>query len=141
MAPLAVFAAVAGTVTTQGLGIFVTYGKFVGGFYLCLAILWIVLIAAGYIFFSPRVIQLMRDIREPFLLAFSTASSEAAYPKTVEQLERFGIPNRIVSFVLPLGYSFNLDGTMMYTTFATIFIAQAYGIELSLATQIGCCFC
>jgi Na+/H+-dicarboxylate symporter len=140
MAPLAVFAAVAGTVTTQGLGILVTYGKFMGGFYLCLAILWIILIAAGYIFFSPRVIQLMRDIREPFLLAFSTASSEAAYPKTVEQLERFGIPNRIVSFVLPLGYSFNLDGTMMYTTFATIFIAQAYGIELSLATQIGMLF-
>ena len=140
MAPLAVFAAVAGTVTTQGLGIFVTYGKFVGGFYLSLAILWAVLIAAGYVFFSPRVIALMRFIREPFLLAFSTASSEAAYPKTVEQLERFGIPNRIVSFVLPLGYSFNLDGTMMYTTFATIFIAQAYGIEMPLITQIGMLF-
>jgi len=140
MAPLAVFAAVAGVVTTQGLGIFVTYGKFVGGFYLCLVILWVVLIAAGYVFFSPRVIELMRYIREPFLLAFSTASSEAAYPKTVEQLERFGIPNRIVSFVLPLGYSFNLDGTMMYTTFATIFIAQAYGIEMPLATQIGMLF-
>jgi Na+/H+-dicarboxylate symporter len=140
MAPLAVFAAVAGTVTTQGLGILVTYGKFMGGFYLSLAILWGVLIAAGYIFFNPRVIALMRYIREPFLLAFSTASSEAAYPKTVEQLERFGISNRIVSFVLPLGYSFNLDGTMMYTTFATLFIAQAYGIELSFITQIGMLF-
>jgi Na+/H+-dicarboxylate symporter len=140
MAPLAVFAAVAATVTTQGLGILVTYGKFMGEFYLCLAILWTILIAAGYIFFSPRVLTLMRDIREPFLLAFSTASSEAAYPKTVEQLERFGIPNRIVSFVLPLGYSFNLDGTMMYTTFATIFIAQAYGIELPLGTQIAMLF-
>jgi Na+/H+-dicarboxylate symporter len=137
MAPLAVFAAVAATVTTQGLGILVTYGKFMGEFYLCLAILWLILIAAGYVFFSPRVIALMRQIREPFLLAFSTASSEAAYPKTVEQLERFGVSNRIVSFVLPLGYSFNLDGTMMYTTFATIFIAQAYGIELPLGTQIA----
>jgi Na+/H+-dicarboxylate symporter len=137
MAPLAVFAAVAATVTTQGLGILVTYGKFMGEFYLCLAILWLILIAAGYVFFSPRVIELMRQIREPFLLAFSTASSEAAYPKTVEQLERFGVSNRIVSFVLPLGYSFNLDGTMMYTTFATIFIAQAYGIELPLGTQIA----
>ena len=136
MAPLAVFAAVADVVTTQGLGILVTYGKFMGGFYLSLAILWVLLIAAGYVFFSPRVLQLMREIREPFLLAFSTASSEAAYPKTVEQLERFGVSNRIVSFVLPLGYSFNLDGTMMYTTFASIFIAQAYGIELSLGTQI-----
>jgi Na+/H+-dicarboxylate symporter len=140
MAPLAVFAAVAGTVTTHGLGILVTYGKFMGGFYLSLAILWMILIVAGYIFFSPRVLKLMREIREPFLLAFSTSSSEAAYPKTVEQLERFGVSNRIVSFVLPLGYSFNLDGTMMYTTFATIFIAQAYGIELPLITQIGMLF-
>jgi Na+/H+-dicarboxylate symporter len=140
MAPLAVFAAVAATVTTQGLGILVTYGKFMGEFYLCLALLWGILIVAGYFFFSPRVITLMRYIREPFLLAFSTASSEAAYPKTVEQLERFGIPNRIVSFVLPLGYSFNLDGTMMYTTFATIFIAQAYGIELPWGTQIAMLF-
>jgi Na+/H+-dicarboxylate symporter len=137
MAPLAVFAAVAATITTQGIGILLTYGKFMGEFYLCLVILWIILIAAGYVFFSPRVIQLMRYMREPFLLALSTASSEAAYPKTVEQLERFGIPNRIVSFVLPLGYSFNLDGTMMYTTFATLFIAQAYGIQLSLGTQIA----
>jgi Na+/H+-dicarboxylate symporter len=140
MAPLAVFAAVAGTVTTHGLGILVTYGKFMGGFYLSLALLWMILIVAGYIFFSPRVLKLMREIREPFLLAFSTSSSEAAYPKTVEQLERFGVSNRIVSFVLPLGYSFNLDGTMMYTTFATIFIAQAYGIELPLITQIGMLF-
>jgi Na+/H+-dicarboxylate symporter len=136
VAPLAVFAAVAATVTTQGLGILVSYGKFMGEFYFCLAILWGILILGGFIFLGPRVITLMQFIREPFLLAFSTASSEAAYPKTVEQLERFGASNRIVSFVLPLGYSFNLDGTMMYTTFATIFIAQAYGIELSIGTQI-----
>jgi Na+/H+-dicarboxylate symporter len=140
MAPLAVFAAVAATVTTQGLGILITYGKFMGEFYVCLLILWALLIAAGYVFFSPRILTLMRYIREPFLLAFSTASSEAAYPKTVEQLERFGVSNRIVSFVLPLGYSFNLDGTMMYTTFATIFIAQAYGIEMPLGTQIAMLF-
>jgi Na+/H+-dicarboxylate symporter len=139
-APFAVFAAVAATVTTQGLGILVTYGKFMGEFYFCLVILWVILIAAGYVFFSPRILTLMRYIREPFLLAFSTASSEAAYPKTVEQLERFGISNRIVSFVLPLGYSFNLDGTMMYTTFATVFIAQAYGIDMPLGTQIAMLF-
>jgi len=136
VAPLAVFAAVAATVTTQGLGILVSYGKFMGEFYFCLAILWGILILGGFIFLGPRVITLMQFIREPFLLAFSTASSEAAYPKTVEQLERFGASNRIVSFVLPLGYSFNLDGTMMYTTFAVMFIAQAYGIELSVGTQI-----
>jgi Na+/H+-dicarboxylate symporter len=137
VAPLAVFAAVAATITTQGLGILVTYGKFIAEFYLCLFMLWLLLVLAGSLFLGPRVITLMRYIREPFLLAFSTASSESAYPRTVEQLERFGVSNRIVSFVLPLGYSFNLDGTMMYCTFATIFIAQAYGIELSFGTQIA----
>ena len=137
VAPLAVLAAVAATITTQGLGILVTYGKFIAEFYLCLFILWVLLVLAGSLFLGPRVITLMRYIREPFLLAFSTASSESAYPRTVEQLERFGVSNRIVSFVLPLGYSFNLDGTMMYCTFATIFIAQAYGIELSFGTQIA----
>jgi Na+/H+-dicarboxylate symporter len=136
VAPFAVFAAIAATVTTQGLGILVSYGKFMGQFYLSLVLLWLILIAGGFIFLGPRVITLMRFIREPFLLAFSTSSSEAAYPKTVEQLERFGASNRIVSFVLPLGYSFNLDGTMMYTTFATCFIAQAYAIDLPLGTQI-----
>ena len=136
-APLAVFAAVTATVTTQGIGILVTYGKFMGQFYLCLALLWVVLVLAGSVFIGPRTITLLRFIREPFLLAFSTSSSEAAYPKTVEQLERFGVSNRIVSFVLPLGYSFNLDGTMMYCTFATMFIAQAYGIDLPFTTQLA----
>jgi Na+/H+-dicarboxylate symporter len=137
VAPLAVFAAVAATITTQGLGILITYGKFILEFYLCLVLLWLILALAGFVFIGPRVVTLMRYIREPFLLAFSTASSESAYPKTVEQLERFGVSNRIVSFVLPLGYSFNLDGTMMYCTFATIFIAQAYNIELSFGTQVA----
>ena len=137
VAPLAVFAAVAATITTQGLGILVTYGMFIAQFYLCLFLLWLILVLAGFVFIGPRVVTLVRYIREPFLLAFSTASSESAYPKTVEQLERFGVSNRIVSFVLPLGYSFNLDGTMMYCTFATIFIAQAYNIELSFGTQIA----
>jgi Na+/H+-dicarboxylate symporter len=137
VAPLAVFAAVAATITTQGIGILVTYGKFIAEFYLCLILLWLILALAGSLVMGPRVITLMRYIREPFLLAFSTASSESAYPRTVEQLERFGVSNRIVSFVLPLGYSFNLDGTMMYCTFATIFIAQAYGIELSFGSQIA----
>jgi Na+/H+-dicarboxylate symporter len=137
VAPLAVFAAVAATVTTQGLSILVTYGKFIAEFYFCLVLLWLLMVLAGSLFMGSRVITLMRYIREPFILAFSTASSESAYPRTVEQLERFGVSNRIVSFVLPLGYSFNLDGTMMYCTFATIFIAQAYGIELSFGTQIA----
>lgn len=129
-APPAVFAAVAATVTAEGLGILVTYGKFIGGYYVALVILWAILVALGAAVIGPRVRTLISMVREPLLLAFSTASSEAAYPKTLEMLQRFGISRRIASFVLPLGYSFNLDGSMMYCTFATLFIAQAYGIEL-----------
>ena len=136
LAPLAVFAAMAATVTTQGLGILVTYAKFMGGFYLSLIMLWSLLILAGFVFLGARTARLVSMIREPFLLAFSTASSEAAYPKLLAQLERFGVSSRITSFVLPLGYSFNLDGSMMYCTFATIFIAQAYNIHLPLGTEI-----
>jgi len=136
LAPLAVFASMAAIITTQGLGILVTYGKFVAEFYLGLGILWCVLAAVGFVFFGRRVFELISLVREPFLLAFSTASSEAAYPKMMEQLVRFPVSRRIVSFVLPMGYSFNLDGSMMYCTFATIFIAQAYNIELSAGQQV-----
>jgi Na+/H+-dicarboxylate symporter len=136
LAPLAVFASMAAIITTQGLGILVTYGKFVAEFYLGLAILWCLLAAVGFLFFGRRVFELISLVREPFLLAFSTASSEAAYPKMMEQLVRFPVSRRIVSFVLPMGYSFNLDGSMMYCTFATLFIAQAYNIELSTGQQI-----
>ena len=135
-APVAVFAAIAATVATQGLGILVTYGRFIGGFYLSLAMLWAVLVGLGSLVLRGRVLELVPAIREPVLLAFSTASSEAAYPKTLEQLRSFGVSERISSFVLPLGYSFNLDGSMMYCTFATLFIAQAYGIELSWAQKL-----
>ena len=135
-APLAVFGALASTVAKEGLGIIRVYGLFVGEFYLGILILWGVLIALGAIFVGPRVLQLVRRVREPVLLAFSTASSEAAYPKTLEELERFGVSNRIASFVLPVGYSFNLDGSMMYCTFAVMFIAQVYGIEISLGEQV-----
>ncbi len=136
-APLAVFAAIAATVTENGLDILVTYGRFIGGFYLALLVLWLVLIAAGFVFVGPRILRLIGMVREPTLLAFSTASSEAAYPRTFEELQRFGISRRIAGFVLPLGYSFNLDGSMMYCTFAVIFIAQVYGIELSAVQQIS----
>ena len=136
LAPFAVFAAMAAVVTTQGLGILVTYGKFMGEFYLGIGLLWVLLAFAGFIFLGPRVGRLISLIREPILLAFSTASSEAAYPKTLEQLERFGASKKITSFVLPLGYSFNLDGSMMYCTFATLFIAQAYKVHLDLVQQL-----
>jgi Na+/H+-dicarboxylate symporter len=134
LAPLAVFAALASTVAAQGAGILVTYAAFVGGFYIALATLWVLLI--GVAFIIRRDVALLGAVRGPMLLAFSTASSEAAYPQLLEKLEGLGLPRRIVSFVLPLGYSFNLDGSMMYCTFATLFIAQAYGIELSIAQQI-----
>ncbi len=132
-APLAIFAALASTVTTQGLGVLVTFARFVGGFYVALLLLWGVMLAACFLIIGPRALRLAGAIREPVLLAFSTASSEAAYPRTLEQLERFGVSPRIASFVLPLGYSFNLDGSTMYCTFATLFIAQVYGVHMSAA--------
>jgi Na+/H+-dicarboxylate symporter len=135
-APLAVFGALASTVAKEGLGIIKVYGLFMGEFYLALLTLWVLLIVLGGLVVGPTILQLIRRVREPTILAFSTASSEAAYPKTLEELERFGCSNRIASFVLPVGYSFNLDGSMMYCTFAVMFIAQVYGIELSIAQQI-----
>jgi len=135
-APLAIFAALASTVATQGPGVLVTYAGFVSGFYLSLGVLWLVLFVAALAIIGARAFGLFRAIRTPVLLAFSTASSEAAYPRTMEVLEKQGVNRRIVSFVLPLGYSFNLDGSMMYCTFAVLFIAQAYGIEMSMGQQI-----
>jgi len=135
-APLVVFAALASTVATSGLSILVVYAKFVGGFYLSLFLLWVLLIAVSGLAVGRRIGLLLKTIREPLLLAFSTATSEAAYPYLLSGLPKFGVPRKIVSFVLPLGYSFNLDGSMMYCTFASLFIAQAYGIPLSLGQQI-----
>ncbi len=135
-APIAVFAAVTATIAQRGLGVLGTFGYFMGSFYIGLAILWVLLIGICFLIVGSRTRLLVRYIRDPIVLAFSTASSEAAYPRTLEALDRFGVPPRIASFVLPLGYSFNLDGSMMYMTFASIFVAQAYGIELSIGTQI-----
>ncbi|MBP8220739.1 MAG: dicarboxylate/amino acid:cation symporter [Aeromonadaceae bacterium] len=135
-APLAVFAAIAAMVAKEGVGILSTYGTFMVQFYVSIGMLWLGLIAMGAFFLRGRILHLLRMIREPALLAFSTASSEAAYPKTLERLEHFGCSKRIASFVLPMGYSFNLDGSMMYCTFATLFIAQAYGIDLSFGQQV-----
>ena len=135
-APFAVFTAVCASLVERGPQIIATLGKFVGSFYLGLAILWAVLIGLAFLIVGRRTSHLVRYIRDPIVLAFSTASSEAAYPRTLEALDRFGVPPRIASFVLRLGYSFNLDGSMMYMTFATIFIAQAYGIDLSIGQEI-----
>lgn len=135
-APVAVFCAVARTLATKGLSVVGDLALFMGSFYVGLAVLWTVLLAACFVIVGPRTRLLIRYLRDPILLGFSTASSEAAYPRTLDALDRFGVPPRIASFVLPLGYSFNLDGSMMYMTFASIFIAQAYGIHLDWGTMI-----
>jgi len=136
LAPLAVLAAMAATVAVNGLGILLKFAVFMGDFYLSLFLLWGVLVFAGYMFLGRRVFKLLVLIKEAFLLSFATASSEAAYPKILDALDRFGVKRKISSFVMPMGYSFNLDGSMMYCTFAVLFIAQAYDIHLSLGTQI-----
>jgi len=136
LAPLAVLAAMAATVAVNGLDILLKFAVFMGDFYLSLFLLWAVLVGAGLLFLGPRVFKLVALIKEAFMLSFATASSEAAYPKILDALDRFGVRRKISSFVMPMGYSFNLDGSMMYCTFASLFIAQAYGIHLSLGTQI-----
>jgi Na+/H+-dicarboxylate symporter len=133
--PFAVFAAMSKVIALNGLGVIWTFIKFIGSFYLGLAILWVVLFIAAFLVIGPRAGTLFRYIREPILLAFSTSSSEAAYPRTLEALDRFGVPPKIASFVLPLGYSFNLDGSMMYMTFATLFIAQLAGMHIPFDAQ------
>jgi Na+/H+-dicarboxylate symporter len=137
LAPIAVCGAIASVITKSGPGILFNFAKFLGGFYLTLAVLWAILIGIGFLVIGNRMPDLVRRMYEPFLLAFSTASSEASYPKILEQLERFGVSKKIASFVLPLGYSFNLDGTMAYCTFASIFIAQAYGIDMPWGKQLA----
>jgi Na+/H+-dicarboxylate symporter len=135
-APIAVFAAVTNAVANQGIAILVTYGWFMGGFFVGLITLWLFLYAVAYALIGKQTGTLIRYVREPFMIAFSTASSEAAFPRLLEALDKFGVPKRIASFVLPLGYSFNLDGSMMYCSFATLFIAQAYGIHIGFGQQI-----
>jgi Na+/H+-dicarboxylate symporter len=137
LAPIAVFGAMTAIIAKQGLGILGVYSILIGEFYFGLFILWVLLGLAGYLVIGKRIVELFQRIKEPILLAFSTSSSEAAFPKTMEELRRFGCKDKVVSFVLPLGYSFNLDGSMMYMTFASLFIAQSYGMHLPLATQLS----
>src|SRR5260221_799561 len=137
LAPIAVLAAMAATVAVNGLEILLKFAVFMGDFYIGLIILWGILVFAGFVVLGARVFKLLSLIKEPFMLSFATASSEAAYPKILDPLDRFGVKRKISSFVMPMGYSFNLDGSMMYCTFATLFIAQAYGIELSTGEQVA----
>ena len=136
-APLGVFGAIAGVFAIRDLNeLLLTYAKFFGSFLIGISSLWMVLLLVGYIFLKSQMTTLLKRIVSPLIIAFGTTSSEAVFPKLTEELERFGVKDKIVSFMLPLGYSFNLDGSMMYMTFASIFIAQAYGINLDFGTQM-----
>lgn len=135
-APVGVFGAIAAVIATKGLEVFVFYGKYLLYFVIGIAGLWTILITVGFLILGKRIPELLKAIVSPLIIAFSTTSSEAVFPKLTEVLEKFGCKDKIVSFILPLGYSFNLDGSMMYMTFASIAIAQAYGIQLDVGTQL-----
>jgi Na+/H+-dicarboxylate symporter len=135
-APLGVFGAIAAVIATKGLQVFSFYAQYFLYFIIGILLLWIILVSVGYLILRKRMPQLFKRISQPLLIAFSTTSSEAVFPKLTEELERFGCKDKIVSFVLPLGYSFNLDGSMMYMTFASLTIAQAYGVHIDLGTQL-----
>ena len=135
-APLGVFGAIAAVIATKGLEVFSFYGQYLLAFLIGIAALWVILLTVGYMVLGKRLPELLRAISQPLLIAFSTTSSEAVFPKLTTELERFGCKDKTVSFILPLGYSFNLDGSMMYMTFASLAIAQAYGIHLDLGTQL-----
>lgn len=136
-APLGVFGAIAGVFAIKDLNdLVVTYVKYFSSFLVGITSLWIFLLLIGFIFLGKRMKTLLKHIISPLIIAFGTTSSEAVFPKLTEELERFGVKDKIVSFMLPLGYSFNLDGSMMYMTFASLFIAQAYGIHLDIGTQM-----
>lgn len=135
-APLGVFGAITAVISYRGLDILIVYGKYFGAFIVGILLLWLILITAAFVFIGNRTPDLLKRLYGPMIIAFSTTSSEAVFPKLTEELEKFGCKDKIVSFTLPLGYSFNLDGSMMYMTFASIFIAQAYGINLDLGTQL-----
>lgn len=135
-APFAVYGALTAVIAKQGAGVLVNYGIFIFEFYGSLLLLWGIILLAGFAVIRQKIVSLIKHIIDPVILAYTTSSSEAALPQTISQLEKFGCSNKIVSFVLPLGYSFNLDGSMMYMTFASLFIAQSYGIDLSVQQQI-----
>jgi Na+/H+-dicarboxylate symporter len=135
-APLGVFGAIASIIATSGLEVFNFYGRYLVYFIIGIALLWLVLLAVAFLILQKRVPRLLKRITQPLLVAFSTTSSEAVFPKLTQELENFGCKEEIVSFILPLGYSFNLDGSMMYMTFASIAIAQIYQIKMDFGTQL-----
>jgi proton glutamate symport protein len=135
-APIGVGAAIAYTVGHGGLGVLYNLAWLVATLYGALAVLILAVFLPVAIMFKVPLRKFIRAVKEPAIIAFSTTSSEAALPRAMEVLERLGVPRRIVSFVLPLGYSFNLDGTTLYLSLAAVFVAQAAGVQLSVTQQI-----
>ena len=136
LAPIGVFAAMASTVGAKGLGVLFTLGKLVGLMYVGLAIFALIVLGAVSVIIRVPFLAFVRVIREPFLIAFTTASSEAALPKAMEVMERFGVPKNIVAFVLPTGYTFNLDGSTLYLSLASVFVAQIAGVSMTIGQQL-----
>lgn len=139
-APVGVLGSIAATMAVNGPGIFWFYGKYLLWFLVAILILWLIMGLVGFMILKKRLFPLLRHIVQPMIVAFSTTSSEAVFPVLTEELEKFGCKNKIVAFVLPLGYSFNLDGSMINMTFASMAIAQAYGIHMDIGTQITMLF-
>jgi Na+/H+-dicarboxylate symporter len=136
LAPIGVFGGITAIIATKGLGILSVYGYYLASFYLGIGLLWFIILLVGFWILRNKLWKLITHLKNPLLVAFSTTSSEAVFPKLTEELENYGCKKKVVSFVLPLGYSFNLDGSMMYMTFASIFIAQAYKVPLDYGTQL-----
>lgn len=135
-APIGVFAAIASTIGSSGIGILKNYVKIVFSLYFALAVFLIIILFLVCKIVKVPMIGLMKTLKDPALLAFSTASSEAALPKAMEQMEKFGVPKNIVGFVMPTGYTFNLDGSTLYLSMAVLFATQLVGIDLSLKSQL-----
>lgn len=136
LAPLGVGAAIAAVVGSKGIGVLFGLGKLIGALYIALAGYVFIILGIVVVIFRIPVMRFIRAVKDPYFLAFSTASSEAAFPMAIRNMERFGVPRHIVSFVLPTGYSFNLDGSTLYLGLASVFVAQAAGVEMTISQQL-----
>jgi proton glutamate symport protein len=139
VAPIAVFGALASTIAKSGVGILYNLMQLVGTLYIALVVFILLILLPIALLAKIPIKKFLKAVSEPVSLAFATASSEAALPKAMENMEKFGVPQKIVAFVIPTGYSFNLDGTTLYLSLATVFLAQMAGIDLSIGEQISIC--
>ncbi len=135
-APFGVGAAMAVTIGSKGIGVLFNLGQLIATLFVSLIIFVVVVLGAVVFLFKIPLRRFIQAVKDPYILAFSTASSEAALPQAMENMERFGVPKHIVSFVLPTGYSFNLDGTTLYLSLASVFVAQAAGVDMSFGQQL-----